>query len=191
MNTSPTSSHAVGDPVKDQLELSPEPLSAQARAFREANLPLLRSRVTARRTRRLANRAAAALVLAVAVVLGVRLIPATGMPAIPSPKVVHRPLPTPTNKPETRPAPAEPRPAFAITVLRNDPTIISRYAAKPSSGSVIIELTDEQLLAALDAAGTPGFIKIDGRVVLSRDLEKPKPEDTPPQSSARTDSSHG
>jgi hypothetical protein len=194
MNTSPTSSHPAEHSADDLLTLSPEPLSAKAREARDAMLPSLRSRVSSRRRRRHTSRFAAACVLALAIVLGARLIPATSKPTIPVPEVARHPLPSPTLPPVARPTPAEAPPAppaFAITVLRNDPTIASRYTVKPASHSEIIQLTDDQLLAALEAAGTPGFIQIGGRVVLSRDLDKPKPEDTQPRSSLPADPSHG
>ncbi|XVJ59620.1 MAG: hypothetical protein HEQ23_09535 [Tepidisphaera sp.] len=170
------------------LDLAPyEPLTPSARDARDAMLEPLRTRVVARRRRRLAIRGGSACVLAITTIVGVQLL--TTPNSTPSREIVQQ---TPPPAPIAPEAPAAPevtveRPKkFAITILTTDPTVLDRLSAKPPAAPLITSLTDDELLDALQAAGTPGFIKINGKVVLSRDLFKPAESDANPQSRGET-----
>ena len=168
------------------LDLSPfEPLTPSARDARDAMLEPLRARVVARRRRRLATRAGAACMLILGTIVGVRLL-TTPTPNLMKPRETAQQ--TPSASPIAPEAPSAPKPTieqpkkFAITIITTDPTVLERLSAKPPATPLITALTDDELLDALEAAGTPGLIKINGKVVLSRDLFKPAEADTKPQS---------
>lgn len=167
------------------LDLAPyEPLTPSAREARDAMLEPLRTRVVARRRRRLAVRAVSACVLAIATIVGTRLLTTPNI--APSRETARQ---TPQRLPEvpfTPKATVETPKKFAITLITTDPTVLDRLSAKPPTTPMITSLTDDELLDALQAAGTPGFIKINGKVVLSRDLFKPAEADANPQSRGKT-----
>jgi hypothetical protein len=124
----------------------------------------------ARRTRRRAVRAAAALMTAVAAALAIRI-------ARPGPHDQPRPLPPlarlPRDEPAARPAPvatSEPTsvPApVAITFVPTDPSIVDRLRAEPAGPPRWQAIGDRELLDALVAAGRPtGMVRAGGRVYL-------------------------
>jgi hypothetical protein len=190
MNTTPhDSATAAATTSATLLDWSHDgTLSPAERARRDAMLGSLQDLLTARRRRRVAGRLAAAACIALGIVVALRLWSATATTSSPSPT----PL-APTPIAEAAPGPATPSPtpttpAFRVTLVATDPTILERYAARPQGK--IKMLSDAEVLAALDAAGTPGLITINGKTVLSRDLG-PRQVEPKPQSNAGDGRSHG
>ena len=175
------------------LDLAPyEPLTPSAREARDAMLEPLRTRVVARRRRRLAVRAGSACVLTIAGLVGVRLLTTPTPTVTPTRETVQQTPPAPPIPPTAANTPIEQPKKFAITIITTDPTVLERLSAKPPATPLITSLTDDELLDALEAAGTPGLIKINGKVVLSRDLFKPTEADAKPQSRGTpADHTHG
>ncbi len=170
-------------PFDHKLDLAPfEPLSPSARDAREAMLEPLRARLAARRRRRLAVRAGAACVLTIAALVGLRLLTTPTPSVTPSHETAHQTPPAPPVAPSAPRLTTEQPKKFAITIINTDPTVLDRLSAKLPALSIVKSLTDDELLDALQAAGTPGLIKINGKVVLSRDLFKPADSNTQPQS---------
>jgi hypothetical protein len=186
MTTTPHDSAAVSTTLSDWSHDGP--LSPAERARRDAMLGTLQDLLAARRHRRTAGRVAAAASVTLGVLVALRLWSAPAATSSPPPT----PL-APTPIAEAAPGPAIPSPTptvppFRVILAATDPTIVERYASRPQG--MIKMLSDAEVLSALDAAGTPGLITINGKTVLSRDLG-PRQDAPKPQSNAGDERTHG
>lgn len=185
----------ISQPIASDLSLDLvplEPLSPSARLARDAMLARLRTRLVARRRRRVAVRACSAFVLMAAALVGVRWVTAPTVGLTPTFETASRTSPTIPDAPRGPDDPLEQPKKFAITIIQTDATVLGRLSSKPPATPLIASLSDDELLDALQAAGTPGLIKINGRVVLSRDLLKPAEADDKSQSrDMSADHTHG
>lgn len=152
-------------------EWSEAPLTASERAARDRMLTGLTGVVVARRRKRIAARTLAAMIVVVAGLAGMRALMAPGAPRAISPNVVASGAGSPKVERSVAAvieAPAE-RTAPLVRIVATDPGILERYAAPSRETAIITVLDDDGLAKALADAGMPGLVRIDGRIVLSRE----------------------
>ncbi len=59
-------------------------------------------------------------------------------------------------------------------VVNNDSSLLDRYRAEERPPSAVVEVGDDELLELLAAAGRPtGFIRAQGRLIVTRDVTDP------------------
>jgi len=145
-------------------------LSDAGRVRREAMLGEIVAQMQRLHRRRRVRRTAAASACMVVLLIGLSLLamPARG-PAPDSRMVVEKP---------------EPAPGVSIEIVRTDPSVLQRFAARPTSRTVLLD--DEALLDELAAMDRPaGLIRSGGRVWLTADvvdarLDRARPPESPP-----------
>ena len=127
-------------------------LTATGLARRTAMGEILQAAVVSRRRRRVAFRwaGATALALVLALLLSPGISPGTGRA-----ELKH----------------------VAFEIVRDDPGILARYAARPSAIPAETWIEDDELLDLLRSADRPtGLIRIDDRVILTGDVTDITPE---------------
>lgn len=161
------------------------PLSVEAGRRREEILGTLQGEFRSRRRRRTAVRAGVLGLAMAAAVLGASRVMRPAAPSLPP--VVRYPGPAGGPSPVPAPLPGGPvETGFRIATIETDRTVTDRLAA-PSGAGLVTYIDDDGLAPLLRRLGEPGLIKIDGRVILSRDSTRPAPPS--PQSRAAPDGS--
>lgn len=179
MNTHDHTPHTPTATTASPLDWpAPEPMGADLRRRRDEMLVHLRGEVVARHRRRTTAKALMAAVVLLAAAGTLRALTRVA-PAGPAPIAKADPAPAPST-----PAPATPVSRPMIAIIPTDPAVVSRLAA-PAGESRITIVDDQGVLPLLERLGSPGLIRVDGRVILSRDLGRPAEADAPaPQSLA-------
>jgi len=144
------------------------PLTATGRVRREAMLGELLVQMQRLHRRRRSQRTAAASACMVAMLIGLSLLAMPARrPSADTPILAD--APTPASK-------------ISIEIVRTDPSILDRFAARPTSRAVLLD--DEALLDELAAMGRPtGLIRVGDRVWLTADVVDARPDRArPPES---------
>ena len=143
-------------------------LSDAGQVRREAMLGEIVAQMQRLHRRRRAQRTAAASACMVVLLIGLSLLAMPARePATDSPPMVKAP---------------EPAPKTSIVFVRTDPSVLQRFAARPTSRTVLLD--DEALLDELAAMNRPaGLIRVGDRVWLTADVVDARPDRArPPES---------